>query len=688
MLPPDEHSVLGDFNQTVFASEGITATFSKRHSNYIITLQDKGQTREYAVHYTFGFYPLQQYLLDIGNGKLQAFDIAWDSRPRDQGGQRWFYPNSNHSNDPASEFHWTRHLNNWNSRCAECHSTGLDKNYDPASGQYQTRYQEVNVACEACHGPAAEHVRMAQAGQLQSKPRAGLTTHFAPPLSFQFKQNAGIARAPSRTTAKTQQAQQINACGGCHSRRQIIGEPDPARPYHDQYRLTLLHDPLYFADGQIRDEVFVLGSFMQSKMHQQGVTCTHCHDAHSGDIKIQGNGLCSQCHAGSVYDTATHHQHKADSAGSLCINCHMPATTYMGIDPRRDHSFSIPAQPQTDAPNACQQCHQEPALTGPNPATEFGILNSRARKSDALALRAMSDYINNREHPSIRRATLLDLASALPARLTVETLAQQLQSGDALMRRAAVDASQVLPLDMRWTVLSRHINDASADVRFSIARQLAPALPHLASSDALVLQTLLDEHRAQLAHSNDLPGGLASLAAIELHTGNSNNAITTLEQALAIAPDYLPALLNLAAIYRSLDNNEQEHHYLKQALSAHQDNAAAQHAYGLFLIRDNQKAQAIRHLRRATEAEPSQARYFYVYAVALDAADQTSAAIDTLQVANQRWPNHYDILMALVQYLEKSQRKAESWPYLSQLSAIAPNDPAVRQRIDQLKQQE
>ena len=74
--------------------------------------------------------------------------------------------------------------------------------------------------------------------------------------------------------------------------------------------------------------------------------------------------------------------------------------------------------------------------------------------------------------------------------------------------------------------------------------------------------------------------------------------------------------------------------------------------------------------------------------MALDAADQTSAAIDTLQVANQRWPNHYDILMALVQYLEKSQRKAESWPYLSQLSAIAPNDPAVRQRIDQLKQQE
>jgi cytochrome c553 len=77
----------------------------------------------------FGVYPLQQYLLPLDDGRLQALSIAWDSRPAEEGGQRWYhlYPDEAIAHDDP--LHWTGPYQNWNTRCAECHSTDLHKNY-------------------------------------------------------------------------------------------------------------------------------------------------------------------------------------------------------------------------------------------------------------------------------------------------------------------------------------------------------------------------------------------------------------------------------------------------------------------------------------------------------------------------------------------------------------------------------
>ena len=687
MESPDKTSVLGNFNNATFLHKGVKSTFFSREGTFFVSVTEgNGPTQEYPVAYTFGFYPLQQYLLDIGNGKLQAYNVAWDSRPTSAGGQRWFQLLEDQANAANSEFNWDRHLYNWNSRCAECHSTNVVKNYDPDSLSYQTSFEEINVGCEACHGPGSLHQQLVQTNQYKKTENTGFSTQLTAVVPFQFSNDSPIAQAANGTKAKDEQSKQVNACGGCHSRRQVIGAIDPAKPYHDQFRLSLIHDPLYFADGQIQDEVFVLGSFMQSKMYQQGVTCTHCHDAHSGETLLPDNALCSQCHAANTYATPQHHKHSADSPGSQCVNCHMPETVYMGVDPRRDHSFSIPSSAHDgDTPNACQQCHDSSTQGWSKHTDAFSKLNDRARKADTLALRDMNNYINAPQYPDIRKATLLDLAAEMPARLTVETITQQLQSTSALLRRSAVDASRFLPLDMRWSLLNPYIDDPSADVRFSVAEQLAPTLQHLNSGDAARLQKLLNEHRAQMTASEDMASGQAAIANFALASGKPADAIASLKRALKIEPNYLPAHLNLADIYRSQHQPVLEKQHLDKAIALDPDNAAAQHAYGLFLIRQKQTQNALAYLRRATEVEPTQVRFFYVYAVALDSVMQTQQAIETLQQANQRWPNHYNILLALVEYLEKSQREKESWPYLSTLSAIAPNDPAIKGRVERLR---
>ena len=121
-----------------------------------------GKLANFRIKYTFGVYPLQQYLVEFPDGRLQALSIAWDARPKNDGGQRWFhlYPTERITHD--DELHWTRPAQNWNFMCADCHSTGVRKNYDAAADRFQTRWAEINVGCEACHGPASRHLEWAR----------------------------------------------------------------------------------------------------------------------------------------------------------------------------------------------------------------------------------------------------------------------------------------------------------------------------------------------------------------------------------------------------------------------------------------------------------------------------------------------------------------------------------------------
>ena len=273
-------------------------------------------------------------------GRVQVLRLSWDTQK-----QEWFYldpPDVREKLDPDDPLHWTGITQNWNSSCAFCHSTDVHKNFDLASLRFRTTFSEIDVSCEACHGPGSHHVDLARG-----------KTFF-----WDRKQGYGLVRLKSESNRP-----QIEACAPCHSRRREIAEGYVVGcNMQDYFEVSRLEESLYHCDGQIRDEVYVYGSYIQSKMYHQNIKCTDCHDPHSTRVKYQGNQLCTSCHQhpASKYDTREHHHHEPGSAGSLCVECHMPETTYMQIDARRDHSLRVPRpdlSQTTGAPNACTSCH-------------------------------------------------------------------------------------------------------------------------------------------------------------------------------------------------------------------------------------------------------------------------------------------------------------------------------------------
>ena len=328
--------VLGDFNDTQLEHHGVTSKMRRRGDEFFVETEGPdGERGEFRVKYVFGYRPLQQYLTELDKGYVQVLPVTWDTEEK-----RWFYANPDAPFGPGDPLHWTGTAQNWNHMCADCHSTNFEKNYDLETDTYHYSYSEIDVSCEACHGPGSIHVELATANSLFWDRHYGY----------------GLAKLKDKNS-KTQ----IESCAPCHARRQRIYPGfEPGKDFHDHFGLSLLEEHLYHPDGQIDDEVYVYGSFTQSLMYRKGVRCTDCHDPHTTRIKYEGNRLCTQCHLSPKYDVPEHHHHQLGSQGALCVECHMPSKNYMVVDPRRDHSLRPPRPDLTvklGVPNACNKCH-------------------------------------------------------------------------------------------------------------------------------------------------------------------------------------------------------------------------------------------------------------------------------------------------------------------------------------------
>src|SRR5262245_8538094 len=355
-------TVLGNFGGARFTYNGVTSTFFRKDDRYVVrTDVPDGKLADFEVKYTFGVYPLQQYLIEFPDGRMQALSIAWDSRPRAAGGGKWFHLYPRERIDYRDPLHWTRLNQNWNYVCAECHSTDLRRNYDPKADRYATTWSDLNVACEACHGPGSNHVAWAQKGPgwerlAESK---GLAIPLDERRGVTWQTDAGSGNAVRSKPLESHR--EVETCAVCHARRVSIGvEPGPTGRLLDTHDLALLRERLYYVDGQQLDEVYDHGSFLQSKMYAKGVTCSDCHDPHTQKLRAPSNQVCAQCHQAAKYNTQAHHLHPAASAGAQRAACHMPTRTYMLIDPRHDHSIRIPRPDLTiryGVPNACSACH-------------------------------------------------------------------------------------------------------------------------------------------------------------------------------------------------------------------------------------------------------------------------------------------------------------------------------------------
>ena len=364
-----DKTVLGDFGDAGFDYFGVHSRFFRRDGKFMVeTDGPDGKLATFEVKYTFGLDPLQQYLVEFPDGRLQALSLAWDSRPKDQGGQRWFhlYPKEEIKHDDI--LHWTKLNQNWNFMCAECHSTGVRKNYDAANDRFSTTWAEISVGCEACHGQGSNHVAWAHDRKSwwpfgkREDPTKGLAVRFDERTDVTWRHDTATGN-PHRNFPPALLRKEVETCGLCHARRGEFSEDwVPGRSLSDTHVVSPLTRGLYDADGQMRDEVYNYGSFKQSKMFAAGVTCSDCHEPHGAKLRVVGDGVCLQCHAPEKYAAAAHNHHDSAKPAIACASCHMPSRTYMVVDRRHDHSFRIP-RPDVSAkvgtPNACNDCHAD-----------------------------------------------------------------------------------------------------------------------------------------------------------------------------------------------------------------------------------------------------------------------------------------------------------------------------------------
>ena len=706
-MQPNSRCV-GDFSDSSFDYYGVRSRFFRKDGKYLVeTDGPDGKLATFEIKYTFGVDPLQQYLIEFPDGRLQALSVAWDSRPKDQGGQRWFhlYPDEEIKHDDV--LHWTKLNQNWNFMCAECHSTGVRKNYDAGRDRFATSFAEISVGCEACHGQGSRHVDWARARQSwwpfgkSEDPRKGLLVRFDERRDVVWPINPGTGNA-ARNFTPALVRKEVETCGLCHARRGAFSEDwVPGRSLSDTHVVSPLGRGLYHADGQMLDEVYNYGSFKQSKMFAAGVTCSDCHEPHGAKLRAPGDGVCLQCHASDKYAAAAHHRHAGSIPPLACASCHMPARTYMVIDRRHDHSFRVP-RPDLSAklgtPNACNDCHADKSAAWAASAIEGWHGTARkafqtyaeafhaARTNQANAAALLAAVVSDRNAPAFARASALGELAPHLSPSTIDLARTALSDPDPIVRIGALDMLESIPAGQLWPLVSPLLSDSNRGVRIRAVSVLA-SVPTASQppADRERFERAAAEFIAAQRLNADRPEGRSALGNFLARRNQPSAAEAEYRAALRLSPQYAPAAINLADLYRQLGRDGEGAGVLRAAIDASPRDAGLHHALGLALTRLKQPDAALVELRRATELEPDRARYDYVYAVALHSAGRNDEAMTVLKQAVARHPNDRDVLLALISFNRDAGDIVTALEYAERLVRIAPQDRQLARVIEDLR---
>ena len=625
-------TVLGNFNNVKFEHYSQKARFYIEDNTFFMELNHEGKSSIYEIVYTFGHYPLQQYLIKTDKGKYQVLPFAWDSRAKKEGGQKWFVIYEDEDIKQQDRLHWKQPLQNWNGMCADCHSDGLKRNFTIEKSSFDTSFDNINVGCLSCHGKMNNHTKNKSIVK---------NTRTQPKVINSWLRKVG--KKTARWQGEKRDNSFMDTCFACHSLRSPITDGiDPKHAFLDQFTPSFIAPPLYYADGQIKEEVYVYGSFLQSKMYKAGVNCIDCHDQHTMKIKAQNNGLCLQCHSAEVFNKYTHFNHKAGSEGSKCVNCHMPTNRYMGVDDRRDHSFKIP-QPhlssKNNTPNACTNCHEDKD-------NEWAAENLKKWHGKPKALSTTySDFlslqrgvpiqlaqhiaiINDENLNDIVRATAIVALVNTTGSLSNNVISPWVHSNKPLLRLAIAQIGRLIPANEQQLAFTQLLSDKYKSIRVAAANQLMG----FDIVDAETMKKAFNE--LMLANNINAWRGEGNLNQSIIHTssGHINKAVVSLQNAIKVDPYFSAAYINLADVYKNMGDTKNETKILLQALKAVPLDAMVHYSYGLHLIRSNNKANAVKAFSKAIKLEPSNPQYVYLYVLAKDSLGQTKQALMQLRL--------------------------------------------------------
>jgi tetratricopeptide (TPR) repeat protein len=550
--------------------------------------------RARRVEAAIGVSPLVQFLVAFDRGRLQPTAMAWDPRRRE-----WFDLHAGEGRRPGEWGHWTGRGMTWNLQCASCHVTGYRKNYDAARDVYASAWVEGGVGCEACHGQAAGHA----AGASAKGDRQG--------------------HGPARSAG-------MESCMPCHSRRRQVaddfvpGAPGERRTLLDVYEPVLPDDAAYYPDGQVLEEDYEWSSFLQSRMHAEGVTCRDCHEPHSAKLRAPADGTCLRCHEWRL-STPEHTRHPPASTGARCVGCHMPQTTYMLRHARRDHSMSIP-RPRLTAelgiPNACSRCHRDKDTawaagfhdrwygTEETPPEARARLVAAARRGRPDAVPGLLALMEDPAAPPVWRAAAAGLLQPWAERGDVAAaLTRSCGAPDPLLRlragRALAPPDGLRPGDARAAALVRLLRDAARLVRVEAAWALRRFPPNvLRPAEAAALEAARAELMGALTWNADAPAGRFALATYHEAQGRTAEAERELAAALALDPRAGPARLRLAALLAGRGRLADAVALLEEGAALAGEDPQAHYALGIAYAQAGRAADAVRALETAVRLAP------------------------------------------------------------------------------------
>ena len=497
--------------------------------------------------------------------------------------------------------------------------------------------------------------------------------------------NAKTGSAERSTKRETRT--EIDVCAQCHSRRSVISSDySPGKPFLDHYMPRLLDEGMYHADGQIQDEVYVYGSFLQSKMQHSGVTCSDCHEPHSLSLRLPGNGVCLQCHSADKFESKKHHFHEVGTPSASCADCHMPETTYMVVDPRRDHSIRVPRPDLSvslGTPNACNNCHEDKDANWaaksvkqwykkyPVGHQRFAEAIDAGRKGKVNAGTMMAKSIRDKQTPDIARASMINLITPYLEQSNFDVIQDGLKDKDATVRMASVSSMEGFPLQMLVKLVFPMLDDPVKVVRIEAARVLATVPAGQLKGEQLASYSrAVEEYIESQVVNADRPQAQLNLGNYYLAKQDVQKAEAAYKQAVTLEAAFTPAYVNLADLYRTQGKEEEAEALLRRAINAVPDDASAHYSLGLLLVRKQQTDAAIEMLNRAVELDNDNVQYVYVYAIALNSSGQVKQAVEVLHEVHLRHPYNTDILTALVTFNRDSGNDFAAQHYMKKLEML------------------
>jgi len=658
----DSSTVLGDFNNKKFTSQGVTSHFFKMNGEFFVNTEGPdGDYHDYKIVYTFGITPLQQYIVKFPNGHFQCLRTAWDTVKN-----KWFdlYPDFKivHS----EWLHWSRGGLNWNNMCSDCHSTNVRKNYDAETHSYDTKYALINVSCEACHGPGKQHV--------EDVKRLG---------------DKYLSTGSLHMTLKTTPKELVDQCARCHMRREQFSDSfNFEGTLLDHYFPQLIEEPIYYPDGQISDEDYVYGSFIQSKMYRNDVACNNCHNSHSLKLKFEGNALCTQCHVPEIYNTPKHHFHKKSTEGAMCINCHMPGKYYMGNDFRRDHSFRVPRPDLSlkyGTPNTCSGCHKDKddkwaweafqKLFGVVDSIHFSEKLAPGIRGQMHADKGLLELINDTTQVEMARSSAIKALANYGANNYINQYIKLLNDDSSLVRGATIDVLTNINNTDYFSSFLPLLKDPKRSVRIKAFYGLSGLgenqVPEKYKEE---YQKVKKEFYTHLNTNSDFVGGRIKKANYYLKQGDIQKGIEGYESALKIDNHNNQARLTLANLYYNNQNYIKAEEAFKTIIEQEPEFGPTYYSLGLLYAELNQTNDAIELLKTAVKKMPENIRVYYNLSLLYDKINDFKEAEKTLLKSLKIEPQNEDLLYTLAYLYSKNNSIKKARNIVSRLLEINPQN--------------